>query len=151
MASLSLKRGWPHWPDTPSPHTLKWRHNGRDSFSSHKSRHCLLNRLFRRRSTLRVTGLCAGNSPVVGEFPAQMASNTEHVYIWWRHHANTDMKRNTTKKPSKSAYMVHNEYTKCTICKPSSGAHIFIIIIMISAKHGLTRQNEHTWCLALSN
>ena len=52
--------------------------------------HCLLNRLFRHRSNktskLRVTGLCAGNSPVTGEFPAQMASNAENVSIWWRHH-----------------------------------------------------------------
>ena len=29
--------------------------------------------------------LC-GNSPVTGEFPAQMASNDENVSIWWRHH-----------------------------------------------------------------
>ena len=35
---------------------------------------------------LHVTGLCAGNSPVTGEFPAQMASNVENVSIWWRHH-----------------------------------------------------------------
>ena len=51
---------------------------------------CLLTRLFRRRSKktskLRVTGLCAGNSPVTGEFPAQRASNAENVSIWWRHH-----------------------------------------------------------------
>ena len=51
---------------------------------------CLFNRLFGRRSKktskFRVTGLCAGNSPVTGEFPAQMASNAENVSIWWRHH-----------------------------------------------------------------
>ena len=35
---------------------------------------------------LRVTGLCAGNSPVTDEFPAQMANNAENVSIWWRHH-----------------------------------------------------------------
>ena len=35
---------------------------------------------------LRVTGLCMGNSPVAGEFPAQMDSNKENVSIWWRHH-----------------------------------------------------------------
>ena len=44
----------------------------------------------RRRSKktpkLRVTGLCAGNSPVTGEFPTRMASNAENVSIWWRHH-----------------------------------------------------------------
>ena len=49
--------------------------------------------LFRRRSKktskLRVTGLCAGNSPVAGEFPAQMASNAENVSIWWRHHVHS--------------------------------------------------------------
>ena len=28
-------------------------------------------------SKLRVTGLCAGNSPVTSEFPEQMASNAE--------------------------------------------------------------------------
>ena len=27
-----------------------------------------------------------GNSPVTGEFPAQMASNAENVSIWRRHH-----------------------------------------------------------------
>ena len=34
---------------------------------------------------LRVTGLCEGNSPVTGEFPAQGASNAENASIWWRH------------------------------------------------------------------
>ena len=31
----------------------------------------------KKTSKLRVTGLCAGNSPVTGEFPAQRASNAE--------------------------------------------------------------------------
>ena len=35
-----------------------------------------------KTSKLRVTGLCAGNSPVPGEFPAQMASNAEIFSIW---------------------------------------------------------------------
>ena len=43
---------------------LHWRRNG---VSNHQPRDCLLSRLFRRRSKktskLRVTGLCAGNSP----------------------------------------------------------------------------------------
>ena len=42
--------------------------------------------LSKKTSKLRVTGLCAGNSPGTGEFPAQMASNAENVSIWWRHH-----------------------------------------------------------------
>ena len=70
---------------------LRWRHNGCDRVSNHQPHHCLINRLFRRRSKktlkLRVTGLCVGNSPETGEFPAQMASYTENVSIWWRHHA----------------------------------------------------------------
>ena len=70
---------------------LKWRHNGRDSVSNHQPHVCLLNRLSSRRSKKtskpRFTGLCAGNSPGTGEFPAQMASYAENVSIWWRHHA----------------------------------------------------------------
>ena len=34
---------------------------------------------------LCTTGLCAGNSPVTGAFPAEMARNAESVSIWWRH------------------------------------------------------------------
>ena len=69
---------------------LYWRNNGHHSVSNHQPHDCLLNGLFRRRSMkiskLHVTGLCAGNSPETGEFPAQMASNAENVSIWWRHH-----------------------------------------------------------------
>ena len=69
---------------------LQWRHNERDGVSNHLSLNCLLNRLFncgsRKTSKLRVTGLCEGNSPVTGEFPAQRASNAENASIWWRHH-----------------------------------------------------------------
>ena len=70
--------------------TLQWRHNERDSVSNHQPHDCLLNRLFKAKikeiSKLRVTGLCEGNSPETGEFPAQRASNAENVSIWWRHH-----------------------------------------------------------------
>ena len=73
----------PPWP-------LHWRHNERDCVSNHQHHDRLLNRLFKRRSKktskLRVTGLCEGNSPVTGEFPARRASNAENVSIWWRHH-----------------------------------------------------------------
>ena len=72
--------------------SLRWRHSGRDGVSNHQPRDCLLNRLFRRRSKktskLHVTGLCAGNSPVTGEFSAQMGSNAENISIRWRHHGN---------------------------------------------------------------
>ena len=50
------------WPSS------QWRYNGRDSVSNHQPHDYLLNGLFRRRSKktskLRVSGLCAGNSPV---------------------------------------------------------------------------------------
>ena len=58
--------------------TLQCCHNGRDGVSNHQPHGCLLNRVFRHRSKktskLRVTGLCVGNSPVTGKFPAQLAS-----------------------------------------------------------------------------
>ena len=51
-------------------YSLQWRHNGRDGVSNHQVRDYLLNRFLKRRSKktskLRVTGLCAGNSPVTG-------------------------------------------------------------------------------------
>ena len=66
-------------------------------------------RLFKRRSKktskLRVTGLCAGNSPVTGKFPAQMASIAENVSIWWRHHADCILPRNWNNiMPNRIAY-----------------------------------------------
>ena len=72
-------------------HPLQWRHNERDGVSNHQPRDYLLNRLFgrisKKTSKLHVTGLCAGNSPGTGEFPAPRASNAENVSIWWRYHA----------------------------------------------------------------
>ena len=72
---------------------------------------CLLNRLFGRRSKkaskLRVTVLCAGNSPVTGEFPAQKAS-TRKMFpfddvimesLWWyRYNIFTNMPFSKTTK-----------------------------------------------------
>ena len=53
--------------------TLKWRHKGCDDVSNHQPYDCLLNCLIRRRSKktskFHVTGLCARNSPLTGEFP----------------------------------------------------------------------------------
>ena len=70
--------------------SLQRRHNGRSGVSSHQPRDCILNRLFGRRwkktPTPHVTGLCTGNSPVTGKFPAQKASNAENLSIRWRHH-----------------------------------------------------------------
>ena len=69
---------------------LRWRHNERNGVSNDQPHDCLLNCLFgcrsKKTSKLRVTGICEGNSPMTGEFPAQRASNAENVNIWWRHH-----------------------------------------------------------------
>ena len=92
----------------PCPNPLHWRHNEKDGVSDHQTHDYLLNRLFMRRSREtskpRVTDLCAGNSPVTGEFPAQRASNTENVSIWWRHHA--QLTHASNKKPQKG-YTLH--------------------------------------------
>ena len=73
--------------------SLKWHYNERDGVSNHWHLHCLLNCWFRCRSKktskLHVTGHCAGDSPVTGEFPAQKASNMENISIWWRHYVYT--------------------------------------------------------------
>ena len=63
------------------------------AMASNQPDDCLFNRLFRSKKTskLHVTGLCVGNSPVTGEFPAQMASNAENASICWRHHGREEM------------------------------------------------------------
>ena len=94
--------------------TLRWRRNGHDSVSNHQPRDCFLNRLFRHRSKktskLCVTGLCVGNSPGTGEFPAQMASNAENVSIWWRHHElhGTYVYLNNTRMIHHQCVITHN-------------------------------------------
>ena len=82
-----------HWRADPSrtwksfiyEKPSQWRHNERNGVSNHRHLHCLLNCWFRRRSKkmskLCVTGLCAGNSTVTGEFPAQRVSNAENKNV----------------------------------------------------------------------
>ena len=85
-----------HWGKLPSfihiiLNPLQWRHIKRNGVSNQRRLDYLFNRLFRHRAKKplkpRVTGICAGNSPVTGEFPALKVSNAENVSIWWRHHA----------------------------------------------------------------
>ena len=88
ILQLIVRLSW--WAPSGRYRSLRWRHNGGDSVSNPQAHDYLINRFFRLRSKLTsklcVTGLCVGNSPGTGEFPAQMASNTETVSIWWRHH-----------------------------------------------------------------
>ena len=88
ISAIKLWRKCCTWPSKCRPPTvraLRWRHNDHAGVSNHQPHGCLLNRLFRRKSKktskLRVTGLCAGNSPGTGEFTAQMASYAENVSI----------------------------------------------------------------------
>ena len=96
---IPLWTKWHHWKWSTKSHgtlenssaaTLQWCHNEHGGISNHL--YCSLSHLFRHRSKKtskrRVTGLCAGNSLVTGEFPVQRASNAENVSIWWRHHWN---------------------------------------------------------------
>ena len=79
-----------HGYETNIPVALQWRHYEHGGVSNHRLHDCLLNGLFKhiskKTSMLCVTGLCVGNSPLTGEFPTQMVSNTESVSSWWRHH-----------------------------------------------------------------
>ena len=88
-----LKKIKGYIPGELDQYLLQWRHNERNGVSNARRLDCLLRRVFRRRSKeiskLGVTGLCAENSPMTGEFPAQRASNAENVSIWWRHRVNS--------------------------------------------------------------
>ena len=70
---ISLYILYYHFVSSATKTTLQWRHNERDGVSNHQPHDCLLKGLFRGRSNktskFRVTGLCARNSPVTGEFP----------------------------------------------------------------------------------
>ena len=62
------------------PIPLQWRHNERDVVTNHRHLVCLLNRSFSGRSKKT-------SKLVIGEFPAQRASNAENISIWWRYHS----------------------------------------------------------------
>ena len=106
---------------------LQLRHNEHDSISNHRRFDCLLSCLFRRRSKkkskLRVTGLCAGNSPVTGEYPAQRASNAENVSIWRRHHVSHTW-------PSVGLWPELQSHlnTEYALLLPSKQAHVLILL-----------------------
>ena len=87
-SQISMLIDWSYYCLWAFFYSLQWRHEC-DGVSYHQPHGCV-NRLFKRRSKktpkLRLTGLCEGNSPVTGEFPAHKSSNAENVSIWWRHH-----------------------------------------------------------------
>ena len=115
--------------------SLQWRHNEPHGVSNHQPHESLLNRLFRRRSDktskLRVTGLCVGNSPVTGEFPAQRASNAERFSIWWRHHV---FQRSTVatiysamKRLNKWKCLIWRKHTTCKSANGTQYTHASVV------------------------
>ena len=59
--------------------TLHWRHNDHDGISNHQP-HCVYLAVYSDADQRK------HQSSGAGEFPAQRASYTENVSIWWRHH-----------------------------------------------------------------
>ena len=100
---------------------LQWCHNERDGVSDHRRLGGLFSRLFKRRSKetskLHVTGLCAGNSPVTGEFPSQRTSNAENVFMWCRHHGLWTSNSNSPTPSCAITYPCHDFNTR--LAKPT--------------------------------
>ena len=132
---------------------------GCDGASNHQTQQCLLNPLFRCRtkktSNLRVTSLCEGNSPVTGQFPAQMASNAENASIWLRHHgivntpevsASTPINRCECQHPlpSRHTYIFEVSVT------PRSPRKIFFNSDIPDKFQIRLKQNFITWCADIS-
>ena len=116
--------------------SLRWRHNGRDGVSNHQSDDCLFDRLFRRRSKktskVRVTGLCAGNSPGTGEFSAHMASNAGNVFISWRHHV-----------VNASVHVYHDNFQILTAIEMETNYRGIIAHLEIYRRHQCRQRGYH--------
>ena len=117
---------------------LQWRHYGRDGVTNYQHHDCLFNRLFKRRSNktpkLHVTGLCAGNSPVTGEFPAQRASKAENISIWWRHHDTTKFHYYFSRAYALEAIEV-NHLTRCDLDHGSWHMFIKVLVCCLAWRH----------------
>ena len=74
----------------PEHMPLWWRHNDRDGVLNHQSHETVYSRRrSKKTSKFRDTGLFEGNSPVIGEFPAQRASDAENVFVMHEHNEHT--------------------------------------------------------------
>ena len=79
----------------------------------------------KKTSKLRVTGLCEGNSPATGEFPAQRDSNVENVSIWWRHHASSISSNSNT----------YHGNARGFFCKIGAASLVWIMALFLFAIH----------------
>ena len=155
---------------------LQWSHIEHDGVSIHQPHDCLPNRLFRCRpkktSKLRVTGLCEGDSPVTGEFPAHWASNAENVSIWWRYHEyGICFNKNKLLNAESSCQWFETPWSWCDIVKSHVKCtsiavfsnnlywHVFVtlsegiypksITMMPHERHGISN-HQHLDCLFIS-
>ena len=124
------------------------------TMASQITRRLSLNRLFRRKSRktyeLHVTGLCARNSPVTGEFPVRRASNAENASIWWRHHGEWFVSYQPPSRKSVtischhcrsySYRIIHREVTvSCHHCRSDS----YYIIHQVTISCHYSRNDSH--------
>ena len=69
--------------------SLQWRHNEHDGVSNRQPRLCyfaVYSGADQRKHQSSASLAFVGNSQVTGEFPAQMVSIAENIFILWRHH-----------------------------------------------------------------
>ena len=119
------------WLRAVTPLLTHWSHNSLALSHYHK----MLWIASKKTSKLCVTGLCAGNSPVTGEFPAQMASNAETFSIWWRHHVTSfyllSLIHTDWKNPNLNTYQVRRHIISYPALIISIRFHVYLIQICI--------------------
>ena len=114
---------------------LQWRHNWRDSVSNHQPHDCLLNLVFRRRSKktskLRVSGLCAGNSPWPVNSPHE-GPETRIIFQFDDVIMETNMAGAGIAWPAKPAALSNNTGRVCFTCTPDILAFITHIYMCVN-------------------
>ena len=85
----------------------------------------------KQTSKLCVTGFCARNSPVIGEFSAQMASNAENVSIWWRQ--NDRCNHNIHPTCIRIIYCIHIMYAPAICCQSEMYTRLSTYVLWIKS------------------
>ena len=121
--------------------SLHWGHNERDCVSNHRLLHCLLKRLFRRRSQKTSTGHLERNPSVTGGFPSQRVRNVENVSIkssasWWKTRRRIAYIARAMAAASLAPWHQHPRY--CPRC-PKSSTRKFDLL------HSMTDRPPHVW------
>ena len=98
---------------------------------------CLSRRRSKKTSKLCVTGLCAGNSPGTGEFPAQMASYAEIFSIWWRHHVLQDWEQSQWSNPQEQGIIGY--YLTLIMLNCCKNYKIYILVLNSTLHIGLAQ------------